>query len=171
MNPIQKILILLATAVAFCGHARGADQKPEAMKKLPESAKFILAEDPKLGIDPPKEGRVLVGKNPARIKVVPGLADPQCASLMSDRDVYLLHRDWKIRAEKRPEDAQGRRTFDANATFKVTYLPNGDVRFEAKNRPGEFIVVEEDRNLSLSKPLDGLRLNFRVEAKPVGAGE
>lgn len=163
MKPTQKwILLSLLLIPAFIGNAVAADDT----KKLPDTAKFILADDPNLGIDPPKDGRAEIGKNPARIKVVPGLGDPKAVSLMSDRDVYLLHRDWKIRAEKRPEDAQAKRIFDANATFNVVHLADGCIRFEAHNRRGEFIVVEEDGKLSLSKPLEKLRLDFKVEGKP-----
>ncbi|GAA5131072.1 AbfB domain-containing protein [Luteolibacter yonseiensis] len=164
---IKPTLLLLASSL-FCGNALAADDNTAADKKLPEAARFFLADDSKLGIDPGKgtKVRAQVAKSAARIKIVPGLTDPQCVSLMTDRDVYLLHRDWKIWAETRPEDAQARRTFDANATFKVNHLPNGEIRLESKNRPGEFLVVETDNNLSLSKPAEGLRLNFRVEGKP-----
>jgi hypothetical protein len=160
MKPIQKLILLSLLAFATVS---SKEMDVDEAKKLPDSAKFVLVDDPKLGIDPPKEGRAEVGKTPARIKVVPGLADPKAVSLMSDRGVYLFHRDWKIWAEKRPDDARAKRIFDANATFRVAHQANGSVRFEANNRHGEFIVVEEDGMLSLSKPLEKPRIDFKIE--------
>lgn len=157
------MLLLLAAFPALWVDSLAEEVKPEAAKKLPESAKFFLSGDPKFGIDTPKEGEISMGI-PSRIKVVPGLTDTKCVSLMTDRNVYLRHQFWKFRIQKRPEGGE-RSSFDMDSTFKVVYLPNGDVRFEAAYREGEFMAVDTAGKLILSKPAEGLRMDFRAEGK------
>ena len=160
---LKPILPLLALVPIFWANPLAAEDKPEATKQLPEIARFFLSGDPKFGIYTPKEGQLETGI-PTRIKVVPGLSDPKCVSLMTDRNVYLRHQFWKFKLEKRPEGEEERKSFDADATFNVIYLANGEVKFEAANRPGEFMAVETDGKISLSKVAD-LRMSFRVEGK------
>lgn len=160
----KSMLLLVAVCPALWVSSLAADEKPGAAKKLPEVAKFFLSGDKKFGIDPPKEGQVAVGL-PARIKVVAGLSDPARVSLMTDRNVYLRHQFWKLQVQKRPEKEEDKKSFDEDATYVVTYLPNGDVKFEAANRPGEFIAVEMDGKFILSKPMENLRMDFRAETK------
>lgn len=138
------------------------DELEEKANEIPQIARIHLASDPTVGLDPEDSGRAGTGKRAARIRIVPGLADPKQVSLEQGRDRFLLHRDWKIWVEKRPDDARDKRIFEANATFRIVRLPDKSVRFEANNRQGEFLMVEEDGKLSLARPSNPDRTAFRI---------
>jgi hypothetical protein len=140
---------------------------PTKTAKTEDTVKIVLASDAANGLDAPKVGRVVSGKNASRIRLVAGLSDPQFVSLepVQSKGSYLRHHDWKLWVGPRPTDALDRRNFDTDATFKIVRLDGDSVRFEAAARPGDFIMVEMDGGFSMGHITDPTRATFRLETK------
>ncbi|MES2920661.1 MAG: AbfB domain-containing protein [Verrucomicrobiota bacterium] len=143
------------------------DLSVAGQKEAAAEVKLILVADPTIRLNAPRAGRVLSHKIGNRIRVVPGLSNPDLVSLESiqSNGAYLHHESGKIFVTTRPAGTQDQTAFDIKATFKMIKMDGGKVRFEAADRAGEFIRVAEDGGVVLGRISSGERATFRLETK------
>lgn len=159
-NP--QLLTLASGGVAV------ADPKDAAeAAKTAGAVKIILVSNPSVCADLPRDGRVVSSKTGSQIRLVAGLSDPSLVSLESfqSRGSYVHHNNWKIYVTERPPTTKDHAGFDVSATFKMLKFEGDNVQFEASDRPGEFLKVDEDGNWILGTITSGERATFHLESK------
>ncbi len=86
---------------------------------------------------------------PLHLKIVEGIANPNCISLESATDAgyFLRHQDSRLKLHPLPENDQ---LFAYDSTFYLVNNPDGTVSFRSYNYPKQYIAVTASNELYIA---------------------